>query len=43
MKKDEDYDDVCTLDIMKHNTMEQWILGLNFFENYFTIFDQENR
>jgi hypothetical protein len=20
-----------------------WILGLNFFENYYTVFDQENR
>mmetsp|Transcript_19208 Transcript_19208/g.29438 ORF Transcript_19208/g.29438 Transcript_19208/m.29438 type:complete len:110 (+) Transcript_19208:981-1310(+) len=29
--------------IMTHNTIPFWILGLNFFENHYTIFDQENR
>ena len=42
MLKDDDYPDVCTLEIMTHANMEVWILGLNFFENYYTIFDQEN-
>ena len=27
---------------MTHPTMQVWILGLNFFENYYTVFDQEN-
>ena len=27
---------------MTHPTMPIWIIGLNFFENYYTVFDQEN-
>ena len=27
---------------MTHPSMQIWILGLNFFENYYTIFDQED-
>lgn len=34
---------VCALKIMTTESMNVWILGLNFFENYYTIFDQENR
>lgn len=30
---------VIQLGIMSHPTMKIWILGLNFFENYYTIFD----
>jgi len=26
---------------MTHDTMNMWILGLNFFSNYYTVFDQE--
>lgn len=26
---------------MTHDTMKIWILGLNFFSNYYTVFDQE--
>lgn len=33
---------ICQIAIMTHSTMEIWILGLNFFENYYTVFDQEN-
>lgn len=28
--------------IMSHNTLPFWILGLNFFDNYYVVFDQEN-
>jgi len=34
---------VCALGIMSHDLLDFWILGLNFFENYYTVFDQENR
>jgi hypothetical protein len=30
----------CQLEIM---TGDRFILGLNFFHNYYTVFDQENR
>mmetsp|Transcript_28577 Transcript_28577/g.43205 ORF Transcript_28577/g.43205 Transcript_28577/m.43205 type:complete len:124 (-) Transcript_28577:28-399(-) len=33
--------DLCLLEIMTHHTMKTWILGLNFFSNYYTVFDQE--
>ena len=32
---------VCEIGIMTHDTMTFWILGLNFFSNYYTVFDQE--
>ena len=31
----------CGIGIMSHPTMQIWILGLNFFANYYTVFDQE--
>jgi len=31
----------CEMKIMKHPIIQVWILGLNFFENYYTVFDQE--
>lgn len=34
---------VVQLGIMTHPTMDFWILGLNFFSNYYTIFDQEKK
>ena len=36
-------DGICALKIMTSSAIDIWILGLNFFENYYTIFDQENR
>lgn len=33
---------VCQVRIMTHPFIQLWILGLNFFENYYTVFDQEN-
>lgn len=33
---------MCIVSIMTHPYLKTWILGLNFFENYYTIFDQEN-
>jgi len=32
----------CQVNLMTHPSLPIWILGLNFFENYYTIFDQEN-
>ena len=32
----------CTLDIMTHETIDIWILGLNFHKNYYTVYDQTN-
>ena len=41
----EDYlfqlDDILYLGIMTHDTIQEWILGLNFFHNYYVIFDNE--
>ena len=34
--------DLCELAIMSDPTMSIWILGLNFFSNYYTVFDQED-
>ena len=33
----------CALKFMTSNQIDILILGLNFFENYYTVFDQENR
>ena len=34
---------ICEIGIMSHSTMQLWILGINFFENYYVVFDQENK
>lgn len=34
-----EYGMLCQLKIMTHPTIPFWILGLNFFENFYTIFD----
>ena len=31
----------CSFKIMSHRVIKLWLLGLNFFENYYTVFDQE--
>lgn len=33
---------ICTLGLMSSPFIDLWILGLNFFPNYYTIFDQED-
>ena len=35
--------DHCAIGIMSHPLIEDWILGLNFFQNYYTVFDQQNK
>lgn len=35
--------EVCALGLLSHDTLTQWILGLNFFDNYYAVFDQENQ
>ena len=37
-----DYIGYCELGLMSHEDIDVWIFGLNFFENYYTVFDQEN-
>ena len=32
----------CGIRIMTHDSINLWILGINFFENYYAVFDQEN-
>lgn len=34
--------ELCGLKIMTHDILNYWILGLNFFENYYIVFDQED-
>ena len=29
--------------MMVHKFSNTWTLGLNFFQNYYTVFDQENK
>ena len=38
----EQYGTECQLKIQKHSQIKFYILGLNFLQNYYTIFDQEN-
>jgi len=33
------YGNIINFGIMSHPTFSFWILGLNFFENYYTVFD----
>jgi len=33
---------ICSVRLMSIASMDHWILGLNFFHNYYTVFDQEN-
>ena len=33
----------CTIKFMHSPREEQWILGLNFFHNYYAVFDYENQ
>lgn len=35
-------DGICVLKFMHAPARDDWILGLNFFENYYTVFDYEN-
>ena len=32
----------CTVEIAAHRSWDYWILGLNFFEQYYTVFDKAN-
>lgn len=36
------YKTTCYLKIMHHDTFPFYIMGLNFFNSYYTVFDQEN-
>ena len=33
----------CRLGLMSHETITSWILGLNFLQNYYTVYDQQNQ
>ena len=39
----EEYFYSCSLKIMSDDSFGGWIFGLNFFENYFTVFDQQEQ
>ena len=32
----------CTVEIASHRSWNYWILGLNFFEQYYSVFDKSN-
>ena len=36
------YQDICIVGMMSSPLFDIWILGLNFYKNYYTVFDQEN-
>ena len=33
------YGKYCSLNVMYVNGLQNWVLGLNFFHNYYTVFD----
>ena len=33
----------CNVQLMSMPSLDHWILGLNFFHNYYTVFDFENQ
>ena len=35
--------DKCVIKFMHGPREDHWILGLNFFNNYYTVFDYENK
>jgi len=39
----ENYFGFCGINVTYMEGMDMWILGLNFFHNYYTVFDQQNR
>lgn len=38
-----EYRGTCYLKIMHHPTLEFYLMGLTFFQNYYTVFDQESK
>ena len=33
----------CTVDVMYMSGLNNWVLGLNFFHNYYVVFDVQNQ
>ena len=36
------YGSICTINVMYMPSLSNWVLGLNFFQNYYVVFDQQN-
>lgn len=36
------YGKFCTVDVMYMSNLSNWVLGLNFFTNYYVVFDVQN-